>query len=94
MSPQLLIIIATLIAVVGVAVGYYLRLVVSLGKRETIEVEVKEMLLKAKEEAKKVALEAENKAVEVMQQTRTEAKERAVIFLAQKLDGRLVLSSR
>jgi ribonuclease Y len=76
MSPQLLIIVATLIVIIGVAVGYYLRLAVSLGKRGTIEVEVKEMILKAKEEAKRVALDAENKAVEVMQQTRAEAKER------------------
>lgn len=65
-----------LVAVVSAAIGYYLRIVVSLGKRGTVEIEVKEMLLKAKEEAKRVALDAENKAVEVMQQTRTEAKER------------------
>ena len=76
MSPQLLIVIAALVAVVGIAVGYYLRILVSLGQRGTIEVEIKEMLLKAKEEAKRVTLDAENKAVEVMQQTRTEAKER------------------
>ena len=76
MSPQLLIIVAVLVAIVAAAIGYYLRLVISLGKRGTIEVEMKEMLLKAKEEAKKITLEAENKAVEVMQQTRVEAKER------------------
>lgn len=76
MSPQLFIIIAVLVAVVGVAVGYYLRRMVALGKRETVEIEVKEMLLKAKEEAKRITLDAENKAVEVMQQTRAEAKER------------------
>ena len=76
MSPQLLIIVAVLVAIVGAAVGYYLRMVISLGKRGTVEVEVKEMLLKAKEEAKSITLDAENKAVEVMQQTRVEAKER------------------
>ena len=76
MSPQLFIIIAVLVAVVGITVGYYLRRVVALGKRETVEIEVKEMLLKAKEEAKRITLDAENKAVEVMQQTRVEAKER------------------
>lgn len=65
-----------LVAMASVAIGYYLRLLVSLGKRGTIEVEVKEMVLKAKEEAKRITLDAENKAVEVMQQTRTEAKER------------------
>jgi ribonuclease Y len=76
MSPQLLIIVAVLIAAVAVAIGYYLRLVISLGKRGTVEIEVKEMLLKAKEDAKRITLDAENKAVEVMQQTRVEAKER------------------
>ncbi|HAO64537.1 TPA: ribonuclease Y [Candidatus Taylorbacteria bacterium] len=76
MSPQLLTIIAVLVAVAGVALGYYIRLVVSLGKRGSVEVEIKDMLLKAKEEAKRMSLDAENKAVDVMQQTRAEAKER------------------
>jgi len=76
MTPQLFILIAVLIAMVGAALGYYIRMAVSLGKRGSIEIEVKELLLQAKEEAKKITLDAENKAVEVMQQTRAEAKER------------------
>ncbi len=76
MTPQLFILIAVLIAMVGAALGYYIRIAVSLGKRGSIEIEVKELLLQAKEEAKKITLDAENKAVEVMQQTRAEAKER------------------
>ena len=76
MSPQLYTIIGVLIAVVGAAAGYYVRLLVSLGKRGTIELEVKEMMSKAREEAKKITLEAENKSINVMQEARTEAKER------------------
>ena len=38
---------------VGIALGYYLRLIISLGKKGSMELEIKEMLLTAKEEAKK-----------------------------------------
>ena len=61
MSLKLFALIAPLVWVIGLVVGYYLRLVISLGKKGTVEIEIKEMLLKAKEEAKKITLDAENK---------------------------------
>ena len=68
MSPQLYTLIGILIAIVGAAAGYYVRLLVSLGKRGTVELEIKEMLSKAREEAKRITLEAENKSISVMQE--------------------------
>lgn len=62
--------------VVGVAIGYYLRLIISLGKKGSMELEIKEMLLSAKEEAKKITAEAESKATKILEDGRTEIKEK------------------
>jgi hypothetical protein len=37
----------------GLALGYYLRVIISLGKKGSMELEIKEMLLTAREDAKK-----------------------------------------
>src|SRR5437660_1700630 len=76
MSLKLFALIAAIVGIVGIAVGYYLRLIISLGKKGTVEIEIKEMLLKAKEEAKKITLDSESKSIEVMQEMRLEMKER------------------
>lgn len=67
---------AALIGVLGIAVGYYLRLIISLGKKGSMELQIKKMMLEAQEEAKKITLEAEKKAIEAMKEARAEAKER------------------
>ena len=46
----------------GVGIGYYLRVVVALGKRKSIEIDIKQMIVGAKEEAQKITDEAKNKA--------------------------------
>jgi len=46
---------------VGVGVGYVLRVLISLGKRGSMELEIKQMRLEAQEEAKRVIAEAEKK---------------------------------
>ncbi|MBP6926244.1 MAG: ribonuclease Y [Candidatus Pacebacteria bacterium] len=48
--------------VVGVAVGYYLRLIISLGKKGSVDLEIKHLLLSAKEEATRIVDEAKKKA--------------------------------
>ncbi|MEN9912635.1 MAG: hypothetical protein RLY66_43 [Candidatus Parcubacteria bacterium] len=62
--------------VVGVAVGYYLRLIISLGKKGSMELEIKEMLLAAKEEAKKITADAEAKTQKTLEDVRIENKEK------------------
>ena len=47
------------ITLAGVVFGYYLRLLVSLGKKGSMEIQIKQMLLNAKEEAQKITTKAE-----------------------------------
>jgi ribonuclease Y len=60
----------------GIAIGYYLRLIISLGKKGSMELEIKEMLLTAKEEAKKITTEAELKSKKYIDEARVEIKEK------------------
>jgi ribonuclease Y len=76
MSLKTVILLASLAGIAGVGLGYYLRLIISLGKRGSMEIEIKEMDLKAQESAKKIMLEAEQAATETMKEMRREAKER------------------
>ena len=76
MSLKIVILLASLAGVVGIALGYYLRLIISLGKRGSMELEIKEMMLKAKEEAKKITEGAQDKANEALALARAEAKEK------------------
>ncbi len=76
MSLKIVVLLASLAGVAGIALGYYLRLIISLGKRGSMELEIKEMMLKAKEEAKKITEGAQNKADETLSVARSEIKER------------------
>jgi ribonucrease Y len=70
------IIISAFALLVGVGVGYYLRLIISLGKRGSMELEIKQMMLGAKEEAQKVVDEAKKRAEEVLTESQKEAKKK------------------
>ncbi len=70
------IIISTLALVVGVGVGYYLRLVISLGKKGSMELEIKQIMLGAKEEAQRVLDEAKKRAEEKVNESQVEAKKK------------------
>lgn len=70
------IIIGIIALIVGLGVGYYLRLITSLGKKGSIEVEIKEMLVTAKEEAGKIVDEAKKKAGDVEQETKKREQEK------------------
>ncbi|MDQ2933254.1 MAG: Rnase Y domain-containing protein, partial [bacterium] len=76
MSLKLVALFLSIAGVVGVAVGYYLRLIISLGKKGSMELEIKEMLLAAREEAKKITADAETKASKTQSDARTEIKEK------------------
>lgn len=76
MSIITVIILGSVTGLLGAGIGYYLRLIISLGKRGSMELEIKQMELKAQEEAKKVVLEAEEKAAKTLQELRLDAKER------------------
>lgn len=76
MSLKLAAIFLALAGVIGIAIGYYLRLIISLGKKGSMELEIKEMLLAAKEDAKKITSESEAKASIIAEEVRKEAKEK------------------
>ncbi len=63
----------------GVGVGYYLRLIIALGKRRSIEIDIKQMMVSAKEEAQKITDEAkktsETKLVELKEEEKKKEQE-------------------
>jgi ribonuclease Y len=73
---------------IGIGAGYYLRFVISLGKKGSVELEIKQMELKAREEVDKVVSEAKKKAEEFSEEARREAKEREEKI--QKTEERLI----
>ena len=63
----------------GVGIGYYLRLIIALGKRRSIEIDIKQMMVSAKEEAQRITDEAkkasETKLTELKEEERKKAEE-------------------
>ena len=76
MSLKLIIALGIAALGAGVAIGYYLRVLIALSKKGSFELELKERGIKAEEEAKKIILAAESKASETLQQVREEIKEK------------------
>jgi ribonuclease Y len=62
MSLSIVLLLAGTSGIIGLVLGYVLRLIISLGKRGSMELEIKEMLLSAREEAKRITTEAETTA--------------------------------
>ncbi len=88
MSLKLGLLLALLAASAGIGFGYLLRLIISLGKKGSMELDIKQMELSSKEEAQKVISEAEARAEEIIQKTQAEIKERE--DRAKKTEDRLV----
>ena len=63
---------------VGAGVGYYIRMAIVMGRKQNIEVEVKGMLVKAKEDAQKIVDEAKQKAEEKLEEVKRLEKEKEV----------------
>src|SRR3972149_3781344 len=54
----IIILIGVGVLLLGIGIGYYLRLIIALGKRRSIEIDIKQMMVSAKEEAQKITDEA------------------------------------
>lgn len=74
------IIIGALLLLLGLGLGYYLRVIVALGKRRSIEIDIKDMMLGAKEEAQRVLDEAKKKSEERLAKVAEEEKRREEEF--------------
>lgn len=76
MSLKIVALLAAFAGVAGIGLGYFLRLIISLGKKGSMELEIKEMLLTAREEAKQITTDADEQAQEMLRQAREEMKEK------------------
>jgi len=76
MSLKIVILLGSLVGLLGIGLGYYLRFITALGRRRSIEIEIKQIELKSQETAKKIILEAEKKASEISKELRKESKEK------------------
>ncbi|MBX4216118.1 Rnase Y domain-containing protein, partial [Candidatus Parcubacteria bacterium] len=63
MSLKIVLLIAASAGVLGILIGWFLRLIISLGKRGSMELEIKQMMIAAKEQAQKITAEAEKIAL-------------------------------
>jgi ribonuclease Y len=76
MSIQLTILLLTLAACAFTALGYILRVLVALGHRESIDMQVRQKLLDAKERANKIIEEAETRAERIERENSGPLRER------------------
>lgn len=76
MSLKLVFALLAVAGVAGIALGYVLRMLLALSKKNSIEQDIKQMMLDAKEEAKKITLRAEEDAAETLKGVREELKEK------------------
>jgi len=76
MSLKLALLLALLAASAGIGFGYLLRLLISLGRKGSMELDIRQMEIRAKEEANRIITEAEEKAETYLLKTEGEMKER------------------
>jgi len=70
----LLLVLAT--GIVGLVLGYFLRVLIALSRKGSIELEIKERIVRVEEEAKRITLDAEQKAADILRNTREDTKEK------------------
>ena len=68
------------VLLLGMGIGYYLRVIVALGKRRSIEIDIKQMMVGAKEEAQKITDEAKKKSEEQLANLKEEEKKKEQEF--------------
>lgn len=89
MSTSLIILVVAVAAgIAGIMFGWFLRFITSLGKKGSMELEIREMMLGAREEADKVVSKAEREAQDTLKEVRTETKDRE--DLVRKNEQRLI----
>ncbi len=64
----------------GIIVGYNLRRIIALGKKRSIEIDIKDMMISAKEEAQKITEEAKKKSETVSAELKEEEKKKTEEF--------------
>lgn len=72
----------------GIVVGYFLRWLVTLGQKGSIELTIKQTLLEAKDKAQQIVADAEKEATQVMAEAREKEREKEASL--KKLEDRLL----
>jgi len=80
MSIMIIILIGVGVLLLGAGIGYYLRLIIALGKRRSIEIDIKQMMVGAKEEAQKITDEAKRASEAKMAELKEEEKKKEQEF--------------
>lgn len=76
MSLKLALLLALLAASAGIGFGYLLRLLISLGRKGSMELDIRQMEIRSKEEAAQIIEEAETKAQAILARAQSELRER------------------
>ncbi len=76
MSLQIVFLLLAVAGIIGIGVGYFLRYIISLGKKGSMELQIRKMMLDAEERAKKIIEDAEKKGQEKVDALTTEYKSR------------------
>ncbi len=76
LSLKLVLLLVAFASVAGIAIGYYLRLIISLGKRGSMELQIRTMMLDAEEKAKNIIETAEQESYKKREQYTEEFKGR------------------
>jgi ribonuclease Y len=72
----------------GIVIGYFLRWLVTLSQKGSLELSVKQMMLEAKDQAQKITKEAEDEAAKVLAEAKETEKEKEAQL--KKLEDRLI----
>jgi ribonuclease Y len=76
MSLKIILLLLAFAGLAGIGIGYFLRVIISLGKKGSMELEIRQMMLDAEERSKKIVAEAEKKGQEKADQLTADYKER------------------
>ncbi len=76
MSLKIVLLLLGATGAIGIGLGYFLRLIISLGKKGSMELDLKQMEIAAKDRAQAITDEAEKKAEELLREARTEIKQK------------------
>lgn len=76
MSFKVILVLLALAGVIGIGFGYFLRWIVSLGKKGSVELEIKQMMLDAKEESNRIVEKGEKKGREAAENLGHDLKEK------------------
>lgn len=74
------ILLGALALLIGVGIGYYLRFIIALGKRRSIEIDIKQMMVAAKEESQRIIDEAKKISDQKLAELREEEKKKEQEF--------------